>query len=129
MQLGNYDSGDGDGDCEVARSEIIPLSVIEGHKHCSHHVQIGRPDFNALVHEAAAPLQTREGIRAQLVVAACGPCNLRKANKMPGQSGMHPLAMPVAPNVWQLQENGRAFPPNYLHVSWRDYLYWDTELQ
>jgi 5-methylcytosine-specific restriction endonuclease McrA len=25
------------------------------------------------------------------VVAACGPCNLRKANKMPGQSGMHPL--------------------------------------
>ena len=63
------------------------------------------------------------------VVAACGPCNLRKANKMPGQSGMHPLATPVAPNVWQLQENGRAFPPNYLHESWRDYLYWDTELQ
>ena len=45
MQLGNYDSGDGDGDCEVARSEIIPLSVIEGHKHCSHNVQIGRLDF------------------------------------------------------------------------------------
>ncbi|MEC8550575.1 MAG: HNH endonuclease, partial [Pseudomonadota bacterium] len=21
------------------------------------------------------------------------------------------------------------FPPNYLHESWRDYLYWDTELQ
>ena len=63
------------------------------------------------------------------VVAACGPCNLRKANKLPGQSGMRPLAMPVAPNVWQLQENGRAFPPNYLHESWRDYLYWDTELQ
>jgi hypothetical protein len=79
MQLGNYDSGDGDGDCEVARSEIIPLSVIEGHKRCSHHVQIGRPDFNALVHEAAAPLQTREGIRAQLVVAACGPTTLVKA--------------------------------------------------
>ena len=78
MQLGNYDSGDGDGDCEVARSEIIPLSVIEGHKHCSHHVQIGRPDFNALVHEAAAPLQTREGIRAHLVVAACGPTTLVK---------------------------------------------------
>jgi len=28
-----------------------------------------------------------------------------------------------------LQENGRAFPPNYLHESWRDYLYWDTELE
>ena len=34
---------------------------------------------------------------------------------------MQPLAKPIAPNVWQLQENGRAFPPNYLHESWRDY--------
>ena len=62
------------------------------------------------------------------VVAACGPCNRRKANRMPGQSGMCPLTLPVAPNVWQLQENGRAFPPNYLHESWRDFLYWDAEL-
>jgi len=62
------------------------------------------------------------------VVAACGPCNLRKANKMPGHSGMRPLTVPVAPNIWQLQENGRAFPPNYLHESWRDFLYWDSEL-
>ena len=30
---------------------------------------------------------------------------------------------------YMLQENGRAFPPNYLHESWRDYLYWDTELE
>jgi len=27
-----------------------------------------------------------------------------------------------------LQENGRGFPPNFLHQSWRDFLYWDTEL-
>jgi len=63
------------------------------------------------------------------VVAACSPCNLRKANKLPSQCNMQPLSRPSAPNVWQLQENGRAFPPNYLHVSWRDYLYWDSELQ
>lgn len=63
------------------------------------------------------------------VVAACGPCNLRKANKLPKHCGMHPLSTPQAPSVWQLQENGRGFPPNYLHESWRDYLYWDTELQ
>ena len=63
------------------------------------------------------------------VVAACSPCNLKKANKMPKQCGMHPLVRPQVPTVWQLQENGRAFPPNYLHESWRDYLYWDTELQ
>ena len=65
----------------------------------------------------------------QNVVAACSPCNLRKANLLPEQCGMSPLSKPVAPNIWQLQENGRGFPPNYLHESWRDYLYWDTELQ
>ena len=62
------------------------------------------------------------------VVAACSPCNLRKSNKLPKQCNMFPMATPQAPNVWQLQENGRAFPPNYLHESWRDYLYWDSEL-
>ncbi len=28
-----------------------------------------------------------------------------------------------------LRENGRAFPPNFLHEDWRDYLYWDSELE
>ena len=54
---------------------------------------------------------------------------LKKSNKMPSQSGMRVLTKPTAPNIWQLQENGRAFPPNYLHISWCDYLYWDTELE
>jgi hypothetical protein len=27
-----------------------------------------------------------------------------------------------------LHRNGRLFPPNYLHQSWMDYLYWDSEL-
>ena len=62
------------------------------------------------------------------VVAACGKCNLRKGSKLPADCGMHPLQEPREPNVWQLQENGRHFPPNYLHHSWRDYLYWDSEL-
>ena len=47
------------------------------------------------------------------VVAACSPCNLKKANKMPAKCNMHPLKKPAAPTVWQLQENGRAYPPNY----------------
>jgi hypothetical protein len=28
-----------------------------------------------------------------------------------------------------LQNVGRKFPPNYLHESWMDYLYWDAELE
>ncbi len=62
------------------------------------------------------------------VVAACSPCNLRKGNLTPQQAKMFPRQAPFAPTVHQLHRNGRLFPPNYLHDSWLDYLYWDTEL-
>ena len=62
------------------------------------------------------------------VVTACCDCNLRKGSMLPQQCGMHPYRYPWRPTSYELQENGRAFPPNYLHESWRDYLYWDTEL-
>ena len=63
------------------------------------------------------------------VVAACSPCNLRKGSKLPKQAGMHPHQKPHQPTVQDLHNNGRLFPPNYLHESWMDYLYWDVELQ
>ena len=63
------------------------------------------------------------------VCTACGPCNLRKGNRLPRECNMHPRAAPRQPTSWELQENGRGFPPNYLHESWRDYLYWDAELE
>ena len=62
------------------------------------------------------------------VVAACEPCNLRKGHRLPKESGIYPVCGPRRPTNFELQENGRAFPPNYLHESWRDFLYWDTEL-
>jgi len=62
------------------------------------------------------------------VVTACSSCNLLKGNRLPRESGMHPVRPPAQPTTIHLQENGRAFPPNYLHHSWRDFLYWDTEL-
>ena len=62
------------------------------------------------------------------VVAACAPCNLEKGNRLPKQAGMLPVRLPYEPSTAELQENGRAFPPNYLHQSWRDFLYWDSEL-
>ncbi len=62
------------------------------------------------------------------VVTACTACNLRKGNKLARESGLHPRRKPTAPSNHQLQANGRAFPPNFLHDSWRDFLYWDTEL-
>ena len=62
------------------------------------------------------------------VVTASGECNLMKANRTPAEAGMRLLSEPRQPDTWELIENGRAFPPNFLHESWRDYLYWDTEL-
>ncbi|HEV7353542.1 MAG TPA: HNH endonuclease [Brevundimonas sp.] len=63
------------------------------------------------------------------IVAACSPCNLRKGGRTPAQAGMPVRRRPVRPNAWQLQDLGRRFPPNYLHQSWLDYLYWDIELE
>ena len=63
------------------------------------------------------------------VVTACSCCNLRKGSRLPRECGMWPMNPPRQPTSWELQDNGRAFPPNYLHESWRDYLYWDAELE
>ena len=63
------------------------------------------------------------------VVTACQICNLHKGNRMPRECNMLPLREPERPTTYQLQQNGRAFPPNYLHESWRDFLYWDSELE
>ncbi len=63
------------------------------------------------------------------VVTACGACNLRKGSRLPRECNMFPRLTPRQPSTWELQDNGRAFPPNFLHESWRDYLYWDSELE
>ena len=63
------------------------------------------------------------------VVAACSACNLKKADLMPATARMFPARQPYQPSVHDLHQNGRHFPPNYLHASWLDYLYWDSELE
>lgn len=62
------------------------------------------------------------------VVTACTGCNLEKGDRLPHLAGMIPLKRPAQPSTYELQDHGRAFPPNHLHESWRDFLYWDTEL-
>ena len=63
------------------------------------------------------------------IVTACQSCNLEKGSRLPKERGMFPRTRPVQPSTFQLQENGRAFPPNFLHESWNDFLYWDSELE
>ena len=63
------------------------------------------------------------------VVAACAPCNLRKGSKTLRRSGLSLRQPPRRPTAAELIDRGRRFPPNHLHESWADYLYWDTELE
>mgnify|MGYP001419379446 CR=1 FL=1 len=63
------------------------------------------------------------------VITACAPCNLAKGGHLLHHVGMRPRHEPCRPTVFELHRNGRLFPPNYLHVSWLDYLYWDIELE
>jgi hypothetical protein len=44
-------------------------------------------------------------------------------------AGMSLARRPMQPTAAALQNVGRKFPPNYLHESWMDYLYWDAELE
>ncbi len=59
------------------------------------------------------------------IVAACNPCNVRKDNRL----DMKPMRSPTMPSPQELLAAKRAFPPNYLHATWLDYLYWDVELE
>jgi len=44
-------------------------------------------------------------------------------------SGLSLRQPPRQPVAGELRSMGRRFPPNYLHESWLDYLYWDAELE
>ena len=90
-------------------------------QYCSSHDDL---TFDHVIPRSKGGLTTWEN-----VVAACSPCNLRKADKLPEQAGMRPRQAPFHPTLQHLHASGRHFPPNYLHDSWVDYLYWDSELE
>ncbi len=63
------------------------------------------------------------------VATACAPCNMKKGGRTPKQAKMPLHIAPIRPTNWQLLERGKAFPPGHLHETWRDWLYWDVELE
>ncbi|MDR1828123.1 MAG: HNH endonuclease [Methylobacteriaceae bacterium] len=63
------------------------------------------------------------------IVTACSTCNIKKGSALPEEVKMWPRRRAWEPSSYDLQRNGRMFPPNHLHESWMDYLYWDTELE
>lgn len=74
--------------------------------------------------------RARGGITSwENVVAACATCNLRKGAKSLKRSGLTLRRSPRQPQAEELRNKGRKFPPGYLHESWLDFLYWDSELE
>ena len=63
------------------------------------------------------------------VVTACSSCNVKKGGRLLQKSGMILNQKPYQPTTEDLHKNGKNFPPNFLHKSWIDYLYWDVELE
>ena len=87
------------------------------------------PGTSELTFDHVIPKSRGGQTRWDNVVAACSQCNLTKGNRLPRDFGMFPTTLPAEPTNHLLQTNGRSFPPNYLHESWRDFLYWDSELE
>jgi 5-methylcytosine-specific restriction endonuclease McrA len=70
--------------------------------------------------------RSRGGVTAwDNIVAACDPCNRRKGNR----TDIRPMRDPVEPDAFDLVAAKRTLPQNYLHESWLDYLYWDSEIE
>lgn len=63
------------------------------------------------------------------VVAACARCNLAKGARSLAETGMNLRKPPRQPGAEELKNMGRRFPPNHLHETWTDFLYWDAELE
>ena len=62
------------------------------------------------------------------VVTACSICNVKKGGRLYQKSEMNLSKKPYQPTMEDLNNSGKNFPPNFLHESWMDYLYWDVEL-
>lgn len=93
-------------------------------QYCGHHFRTQELTFDHVIP------RSRGGQTAWAnIVAACHPCNTRKGDALPSETGMWPLQMPNQPSIFALQNRAKEFPPNFLHESWRDFLYWDTELE
>ena len=90
---------------------------------CQYCGKKGDLTFDHIVPRASGGITSWEN-----VVAACSPCNMRKGSKSLRRVGMSLRKPTRTPAAEELRNIGRKFPPNHLHESWIDFLYWDAEL-
>lgn len=82
-----------------------------------------------LTFDHVIPRSKGGGTNWENIVTASQHANLRKGSKMPNECHMYPRQKPYQPTTYELREKGRQYPPSFLHETWHDYLYWDTELE
>lgn len=71
--------------------------------------------------------RTEESFKSwENIVAACIPCNRRKAGRTPEEAGMRLLKRPVKPH-WSPQMTIRLKTTD--PEAWRSYIYWNIELE
>ncbi len=63
------------------------------------------------------------------VVSACFKCNNKKGSMSCKDANLKLVKAPKKPSFFELREAGKLFPPNHLHHTWNDFLYWDTVLE
>ena len=63
------------------------------------------------------------------VVSACFRCNNKKGSLSCKEANMELVRKPKKPSNFELREIGKLFPPNFLHHTWNDFLYWDSILE
>ena len=81
--------------------------------------------FGADVRARRSALARRTQTTWSNIVTACVPCNTGKGNSL----RIKPRRPPREPTPSELLAAKRTFPPDHLHESWTDYLYWDVELE
>jgi len=92
-------------------------------QYCTHEFKTHRLTFDHVIPRSKGGKTSWDNI-----VASCKQCNTTKGSKLPHECGMHPRKTPKQPSIGELQRNSKKFPPNFLHESWGDFLYWDSEL-
>ena len=117
----------------ITSSFLICLLLIYSKLRLKTHVPIAT-ELTVSVSLISQPSDLILLLRAPLTLScsllyALSSCNVRKGGKLLKNSGLSLNQNPYRPSTEDLHKNGKNFPPNFLHKSWMDYLYWDVELE
>ena len=86
-----------------------------------------QPGTSRLNLDHVIPKKMGGGTSWENIVTSCIPCNSKKAMRTPKQAGMTLIKKPVRPSRDKFVENMFKMPET--PDAWRDYLYWNQELE